>query len=115
MKYNENLSGLNKADGWALNYFNFSETIDGTSLIITGCENSTIVGKNQMYCREKHIPELEFTKGNYCVCFEDYCNYKIPEPTDTSYIIWPIMVLVVFFVSVYVCMYLYLWHIKFVS
>ena len=54
----------------------YIETLDGLKVTMSGCSSkkSSLSENYPLICEEKQLPG--FTKGAFCHCFEDYCNYN---------------------------------------
>ena len=79
------------------------------------CSFSEYFGSQTTFCQQKLVnlqDTLPGSRGNFCICYKDYCNYYNSDMQHTNINIWPIMGLVVLFVSMYLCMYFNLWHVK---
>ena len=60
----------------SLKNYHYIETLDGLKVTMSGCssEKSSLGQNYPLICEEKQLPG--FTKGDFCHCFEDYCNYN---------------------------------------
>ena len=50
--------------------------MDGLKVTMSGCSSkkSSLSENYPLICEEKQLPG--FTKGDFCHCFEDYCNHN---------------------------------------